>query len=791
MNDCGRAFLVSFLCQVMAAAALWAQAQADVAPGLRVADLEPLAAIVEQEIQAGQIPGAVVLVGHQGKVVYRRAFGHRALSPQKLPMTADTIFDLASLTKVVATTTAVMQLVEQGKLRLADPVVKYWPAFQAHGKARITVRALLTHYSGLRPDLDLRRRWSGYDTALKLIVSEKPVFPPATGFVYSDINFAILGEIVRRISRLPLDVYCARHIFAPVGMHDTGFNPAPVQRDRIAPTEYRHGEMLTGEVHDPTAYRMGGVSGHAGLFSTADDLARFAQMLLDDGGANGVRILSPRSVQQMSAPQSPPTKTRVRGLGWDIAASFATHQDELSPVSAYGHTGFTGTSLWIDPVSQTYVIILTNRVHPDGKGDVKRLRVQIAQVVAAALRPLSADHLLTGHSGLSDSSTLTTAQGKNVGNGKVESGIDVLAAEQFAPLAGLRVGLITNHTGRGSAGRRTLDLLYEAPGVKLVALFSPEHGLDGTVDEKVASGREPTTTLPVHSLYGAVKRPTDEMLAGLDALVFDIQDAGVRFYTYVTTMAYAMEAAAKTGLAFYVLDRPNLLSGGVVQGPILDADLTSFTGYFPLPIRYGMTIGELAQLFNAENNIGAKLHVIRMRGYQRSAWFDETGLPWVGPSPHLRTLTQATLYPGVALVEGANVSVGRGTPTPFERLGAPWIEGKDLAAYLNKRQIPGVRFVPADFTPTGSCYAHRLCHGVQIVLLDRQALDAAALGVEMASALYRLYPKSFELNKTLGLIGARWVLQAIKNGQDPEAIVRRWQKALDTFLTLRAKYLLY
>ncbi len=823
MNQC--ILLVPLLCQITAAAALGAQARADVPQSLREAELEPIAAIVEQEIEAGRVPGAVILIGNQGKIVYRRAFGYRALRPEKLLMTADTIFDLASLTKVVTTTTAIMQLVEEGKLYLEDPVAQYWPEFTVNGKTDITVRALLTHYSGLRPDLNLNAAWRGYDTALKLIVAEKPRFPPETSFLYSDINFAILGELVRRISGLPLDGYCARHIFTPLGMKDTGFKPVPEQRDRIAPTEYRHGKMLRGEVHDPTAYRMGGVAGHAGLFSTADDLARFAQMLLDGGRAHGVQLLSPLAVEKMRTPQSPPHTGRLRGLGWDLDAPFASRKGALSPVGAYGHTGFTGTSLWVDPVSQTYVIILTNRVHPNGKGNVQPLRTQITRVVAAALGPLPVDQRLANRPPLTEyyesmSFTLRQAQGERVGqspasrtvraepveartdngtmelrdgtpNGKVESGIDVLAAEQFAPLTGLRVGLITNHTGRDAAGRRTLNLLYNAPKVKLAAVFSPEHGLYGNVDARVASGMEPITALPVYSLYGSTTRPTEEMLVDLDALVFDIQDAGVRFYTYITTMAYAMEAAAKKGIAFYVLDRPNPLSGAVVQGPILDADLRSFTGYFPLPVRHGMTVGELAHMFNAENHIGAKLRVITMRGYQREEWYDQTGLQWVAPSPNLCTLAEATLYPGVAMVEGANVSVGRGTATPFELLGAPWMNGKELASYLNERDILGVHFVPRDFTPSESLYAHRLCHGVQIDLVDRQVLDAAALGVEIASALYRLYPRDFQLEKTLGLIGARWVIQAIRNGQDPRAIVHNWQGALDAFRSRQAKYLLY
>ena len=762
---------------------------------LRETQLAPISQIVAKAIERGQVPGAVVLIGDREKVLYRRAFGYRALVPRRLPMKVDTIFDIASLTKVVATTTAVMQLMELGKLRLEDPVAEYWPEFKANGKEHISIRELMTHYSGLRPDLDLVPEWSGYDTALRMIIAERPVNPPGTRFVYSDINFVTLGELVRRVSGQPLDVYCAEHIFKPLGMRETRFNPPRALRARIAPTQYQHGttgKMLWGEVHDPTAYNMGGVAGNAGLFSTADDLSIFARMLLNGGSDHGGRILSPLTVEKMTTPQSPPDKMALRGLGWDIDSPLASNRGALLPVGSYGHTGYTGTSMWIDPVSGVYIIILTNRVHPRGKGDAVPLRAAIATFVASALGPVSTEQILASRRSLTGYFELMKSyriQGAR--NGKVRTGIDVLEAGQFAPLRGLRVGLITNHSGLDSEGRRTVDVLAKAPGVKLTALFSPEHGLYGKADEKVASSTEPVTGLPVYSLYGNVQRPTDKMLEGIDALVFDIQDAGVRFYTYITTMGYAMEAAAKRGIAFYVLDRPNPITASLVQGPLLDPDLESFVNYFPLPIRHGMTVGELARMFNTENNIGAKLRVIKMRDYERTDWYDETGLAWVNPSPNLRTLTEATLYPGVAFVEGANVSVGRGTDTPFELLGAPWINGRVLADFLNKREIQGVRFVAAEFTPTSNRFENQLCHGVQIVAVDRQALDPTVLGVEITSALYRLYPKDFELDRTLELIGSRAVIDAIKAGEDPLAIASQWQDALEQFRKKRERYLLY
>jgi uncharacterized protein YbbC (DUF1343 family)/CubicO group peptidase (beta-lactamase class C family) len=763
--------------------------------GLTKQKLAAIASIVKEAIRTGKCPGAVVVVGQNGRVIYRKAFGHRALVPKELPMTVGTIFDLASLTKVVATTTAIMQLVEQGKIVLSAPVSDYWPEFKANGKEAISVRELMTHYSGLPPDLELKPDWSGYETAMQMIVGGKLIAPPGTRFIYSDINFETLGELVRRVSGQPLDDYCVEHIFKPLGMKATRFKPPASLRRRIAPTQYQEGDkgkMLWGEVHDPTAYNMGGVAGHAGLFSTADDLTIFAQMLLNGGSYKRARILSPLSVEKMTSPQSPPDKMALRGLGWDLDSPFASNRGELFEVGSFGHTGFTGTDLWIDPVTKTHLIILTNRVHPDGKGDVVPMRTEIATLVAAALGPASARQVLASRRSLTGYSELMKSyRMQGLRNGKAQAGVDVLEVESFAPLEGRRVGLITNSTGVDAAGRRTVDLLEHAPGVKLVALFSPEHGIAGQADSRVPSGTDAATGLPVYSLYGDTERPTDRMLQGLDALVFDIQDAGVRFYTYVTTLGYCLEAAAQKGIEFYVLDRPNPINGDVVQGPILENDLCSFVAYYPLPIRPGMTVGELAEMFNNENHLGAKLHVITMRDWQRTDWYDETGLAWVNPSPNLRNLTEEVLYPGVAMVEGANVSVGRGTDTPFELLGAPWMDSRNLAAYLNARNIQGVRFVPVDFMPSSSSFADHLCHGVQIILIDRQALDPAELGVELAAALWKLYPDVFQLDKTLPLLGARWVLEAIKAGKDPRRIVYEWQDALEKFRSLRSRYLLY
>jgi uncharacterized protein YbbC (DUF1343 family)/CubicO group peptidase (beta-lactamase class C family) len=758
--------------------------------------LSAIAPVVEQAIRDGKAPGVVVLIGHNGRVVYRRAFGHRALVPRLLPMRATTIFDLASLTKVISTTPSIMQLLEQGKLRLEDPVARYWPEFGANGKDEITVRELMTHYSGLPPDLELEPAWSGYDTAMKMIEQASPIVPPGTRFIYSDVNYETLGELVRRLSGEPLNVYAAEHIFRPLGMRSTMFLPPASLRQRIAPTQYengRSGPLLWGVVHDPTARDMGGVAGHAGLFSTADDLARYAQMLLNRGRLGKVRILSAASVVKMSTPQTPFGKSAVRGLGWDIDSPYSSNRGDLFPVGSFGHTGFTGTSIWIDPFSKTYVIVMANAVHPIGEGNVIALRAQIATVAAAvfgrvpAPGEIEARLSMTAHTDIENSYRL-----ERVRNDHTQTGIDVLEAEEFASLKGLRVGLVTNQSGRDAAGRRTIDVLARAPGVKLVAIFSPEHGLLGAADSRVPSSTDGATGLPVYSLYGETERPTDAMLAGLDALVYDIQDAGVRFYTFETTLGYTLEAAARHGLRYFVLDRPDPLGGFNVEGPLLDSDLHSFVGYFPLPVRHGMTVGELAEMFNGEEHLGAKLTVIKMKDWHRTDWLDESGLGWVNPSPNLRNLTETTLYPGVGMIEGANVSVGRGTDIPFEVVGAPWIDARKLARALNDRRIQGVRFAPADFTPHSSKFSNEECHGVQIDLVDREALDAPELGVELAAALFKLFPNDFKLDDTLQLVGSRAVLDGIRHGRDSRRLAYEWeQDQLQPFRRLRARYLLY
>jgi uncharacterized protein YbbC (DUF1343 family)/CubicO group peptidase (beta-lactamase class C family) len=762
------------------------------ASGQQKQNLSILDSIVENSIQKHEIPGAVLLVGHDAQVVYRKAFGNRSLEPTTSAMAVDTIFDIASLTKVVATTTAVMQLVEQGKIRANDPVVKYIPEFGQNEKGDITVRDLLTHHSGLPPGLDLSHPWAGREVGYSMAFASTPFAPPGTRFVYSDVNFIVLGALVERVSGLSLDAYSTQNVFAPLGMSHTRFLPPAEWLQQIAPTEYdEHGQMLRGVVHDPTVRRMGGVAGEAGVFSTADDLAKFAQALLD-----GSSVLSRRVIEKMTSPQQPPTSPALRGFGWDIDSPYSSNRGELLPVGSFGHTGFTGTSLWIDPTTRTYIILLTNAVHPRGKGSAISLRAKVATTVAAAIPLTVSEQEAMRWKTITGYNEAMTAEHHLTGrNGTVLTGIDVLESQDFASLRGKRVGVLTNQTGVDSAGHRTIDILARAAGVQLTAIFSPEHGVTGALDTtKVGNSRDAATGIPVYSVYGGTteaRHPPADVLKQLDAVVIDLQDAGVRFYTYETTLGYFLEAATKAGMSVIVLDRPNPITGAFVQGPLSEPGRENFTNYGPVPVRHGMTLGELAQMFNREHNIHAKLTVIPMQGWIRGDWLDSTSVEWVNPSPNLRSLTEATLYPGVGLIEGTNVSVGRGTDTPFELLGAPWMKGRELAQYLNARQIPGVRFVPVTFTPTASNFSGQLCHGVNIVLTARDFLDAPELGVELASALATLYPQQFHMEKMIDILASQTVYNALARGEDPRRIELDWQEDLLKFQQLRQKYLIY
>ena len=865
----------------------------------KAADFGGVSTLLNEAVAAHHPSGAVVVIGHGGKMVFEKAYGDRKIAGEPgldgapsaaEPMTEDTIFDMASLSKCLSTATAVMQLYEQGKVQFDDPVEKYLPEFNAgrdQERAKVTVRMLLTHTSGEAPDVDLKDAWGlaapDFMEGVHRALTTPLMSAPGGVFRYSDINFILLGYMVQVLSGEPLDVYAQEHIFAPLGMRETRYLPlakacgphrlvgsaiawAPAPRGRelfacpkgdwstsllgrIAPeahddeaksdpgTNPDYDRLLRGTVHDPTTRRMGGVAGHAGVFSTAQDVSLFAQALLDrlagrasdfplkretlelmvapeqPGHAEGqvaaanvaeraAIAAGEKSAAMGLAPHYPAVKDQdLRGFGWDIDTAFSKPRGVVFPIGSFGHTGFTGTSLWMDPGSDTYVILLANAIHPRGGGPISNLRGEVASAAAEALGLYGST--VAPHPSERLPTTLT--------------GIDVLEAEQFKSLAGshsLALGVLTNQTGLDRGGRRSVDILAtDLPkvvgGAKLAAIFSPEHGIFGKLDsEHIRAEVDPATGLKVTSLYGptdADKRPSHEQLRGLAAVVIDLQDAGVRFYTYDTVVGYFLEAAAREKTEFHhalkvvVLDRPDLIGGVLVQGPVSDEELThgvaAYIDYMPLPVRTGMTIGELARYVVGVKKLDVDLTVVPMEHWTRGEYYDETGLPWVNPSPNLQTMTAAVLYPGLGFLDFSPVSVGRGTDAPFELFGAAWMKAAEVAAALNARKIPGVTF-SATTTSVAENANRYPFHGqtieaVRIAVTDRLALDSPEMGVEILSVLRRMYPVKFDVEKTLRLVGSRSVIDAIERGDDSRAIAAGWKAGLDAYVEARKAYLIY
>jgi uncharacterized protein YbbC (DUF1343 family)/CubicO group peptidase (beta-lactamase class C family) len=737
--------------------------------------------LVVEGLRNDNMPGAVVLVGRSGKVVYFKAFGHKQVRPTELPMTVDTVFDMASITKPVATATSVMKLLEDGRIQLADPVVKHIPEFAPNGKDAITVYQLLTHQGGLIADNPIRDYDSDPAQSFERIHALSLTAEPGARFIYSDVSFIMLGELVERVSGLNVHEFSRKHVFEPLGMSETGYLPPDELKRRAAPTEQRDEQWIQGEVHDPRAHRLGGVAGHAGLFSTAEDIAVYAQMMLGGGEYAGVRVLKPETVELMTIAQPVP-RGGFRALGWDARTGYSSNRGDLLSARAFGHGGFTGTVLWIDPELDLFFIFLSNRVHPDGKGLVNPLAGRIGTVAAAAILSVP-----------DAASVRDTAPSRRVPTEReVLTGLDVLQRDGFALLRGRNVGLITNHTGVNRAGTSAVQLLHQADAVHLKALFSPEHGFEGRLDiAKIADAEDEGTGLKIVSLYGENRTPTAESLAGLDTLVFDIQDIGARFYTYVSTMGNALRAAAEHKLRFVVLDRPNPINGVDVEGPVLDDGSQSFVGWHTVPVRHGMTVGELATLFNAELGLGLDLQVVKVEGWDRGDYYDRTGLTWINPSPNMRSLTAAVLYPGVGLLETTNLSVGRGTDRPFEVLGAPWMDGVRVARALNEANLPGVRFVPARFTPEGSKFANEECGGVNILVTDRARLRPVHMGLKIAEVLRRLQRDEWDTKAFNRLLSDQQTHDAIVGGRTADETEAQWQTELARFRERREMFLLY
>ena len=724
--------------------------------------------IVHPFLAPKHVRGCVVVIGTRDRVLLRRAYGARSISPGREPMTPDTIFDLASLTKPIATASSILLLAERGRLELDAPVSTWVPSFGVPDKAAITVRMLLTHTSGL-PAASALSHYEKPTPDLLATIGGLPLrFAPGTGYLYSDVGYVVLGILVRRVAGVGLADFARTEVFQPLGMDETRF--LPMDAGRIAPTEPEGGRMLRGIVHDPRARRMGGVAGHAGLFSTADDLSRFARALLGGGVVNEatdvgspasrMRVWQADTVESMWNPAG--HSSHPRTAAWDIVRVWDAKMGRTR--TTFAHGGFTGTYLWLDPERGNFMVLLSSRLHPDGKGNVLELR--------AALRRFAVE-LAAGSS--------------EVG---VQVGVDVLQQQAFRPLAGKRVALLTHDAAVDARGRRTVDVLHEASNVNVVALLVPEHGMTARGEGRVADGLDPRTGLPIVALYGPRRAPPAAWLDRVDVVVVDLQDVGVRFYTYASTMLRTLRAASARGKAFVVLDRPNPLGGVVVDGPLPGAEADDWLHPYAVPIRHGLTLGELSLLAAREWELATKPEVVTMRGWSRKMLFEDTGLGWTPPSPNLRTPEQALLYPGVALVEATNVSVGRGTKTPFEVVGAPWMDER-LAQRLGTSGLAGVEISPAVFRPTHGPHAGEACRGVRFRVVEPRAIESMRLGYALVLALRALYPDHFRPRGVLTLVGHRPTYDALLAARPVEEILELSAEQRADFEFRRRPVLLY
>ncbi|MGE0325914.1 MAG: exo-beta-N-acetylmuramidase NamZ domain-containing protein [Polyangiaceae bacterium] len=719
--------------------------------------LSALEQSIQRSIDRGEITGAVVELGRHDGVLARRALGRVQASPATwyLP---ETRFDLASLTKPFTALTCLLVMQDQG-VRLDARVAQYLPEFAARGKGQITIRDLLLHQSGLpaaNPLSDLR----GDAAAQRAHILGIAPSGKRGDFVYSDVNFMVLGLLVEQLGGSSLDQVMQTKLLKPLGLERTGFRRpsaqlgdaeffAPTEVASLIPTDPTSTKgRLQGVVHDPRARALDGVAGHAGLFSTTGDLGELARALLSH-----TPPLSEAVTQPMLVPQR--FGKKVRGLGWELRAS---------DPRVFGHYGFTGTSLWIDPARDGYVVVLTSRLYPDGKGTADPLRGAIHRMAHAAY---AAD--LGAHS-------------------EPVVGADVLRLDGFATLKGRKVLLLTNEAARLRDGRTTIELLRDAPNVELVALLSPEHGIDGRHSGLVKNAVDRFTGLPVRSLYADPSLEVEaKQLAGGDTIVFDLQDVGVRFYTYFSTLHSLLRAAAKTRQRVVILDRPNPLGGEMVAGPLVDDRKPSFVHHARLPLVHGLTAGEFARYVVHTEKLDVQLEVIKLRDWRREMQLSATQ-SWAPPSPNLRTRNAVLLYPLLGPFETTSLSVGRGTDTPFEVIGAPFVDPAALLTELG--ELPGLELKSVTFVPRGSTQRGKACKGLAIRVRDASQFDATTSLLRLADALLKLYPQVNALRLD-DLLANRATLDALRRGEPPDAIQQLWRKELDGYREQRGKILLY
>lgn len=767
---------------------------AQVLPKLEVVSPETLAVdsqqlnridgLVFEAIKKNQLPGAVVCVGYQGKIVFLKAYGDKQVEPTRIPMTTDTLFDMASVTKPLATALSVMLLAEQGTIRVRHRASDYLPEFAKEGKEDITIQQLLTHTSGLIPDNPIEDYHDGPAAAWDNICNLAPVTPPGEKFAYSDVGFIVLGELVKRVSGKDVNQFSQEHIYGPLGLHETTYLPPAHLRELAATTEQRDGRWMKGEVHDPRAFLLGGVAGHAGLFSTANDLAVIGQTLANGGSYHGKRIIGSETLRAMTAPVD--VGTGKRGLGWDKQSGYSSNKPDFFSEASFGHGGFTGTAFWVDPELDMFIIFLSNRVHPNGKGSVNTLAGMIGNIAVAAISRTEVKKQEIQR----ERSELPENKSRQQQNGRTLVGIDALRREEFRTLNSRKLGLVTNVTGKSRDNLFTADLLRASKTHELKAIFNWDwQALAKPSSEE--QGDQKLLGVAVANLKAIETLSTNESFKEIDTLVVDFQDTGISDARLVRGMLQILRAGENKNVPVVILDRPNPYGGNWVSGPIINYAVDDNGATIPLPLLHGATLGELALLLRQEFNISVQVHVVPCDNLKRETTFEKTGLVWEPIGEEVTNYNSLWLEPIRRVLSFADLSWGEGTEIEDEAFGTPWIDAQQLAEYLNGQGLIGVVFVPVRFTPNAGVHAGHECRGVQIVITDRNQVSLEGVIYAMSIGLKRLHPQEWPHEKVANTFADLAVRQTFNERQAVDVIIQSGREGLILFRQRRGAVLLY
>lgn len=717
---------------------------------------------LERAVRLANAPGGVGYAGDLNDTYVHAAVGERRRVPYSLPAERDTIYDLASLTKVVATATVFMKLVEEGRVTLDQPAgsVVPLPAFN-----RFTFRHLLTHTAGLSPSKPWYRDATSLDEMLMRAASLELAWPPGRRRQYSDIGYMILGRAIELLDADSLDAICQRRLFQPLGMTSTAFTPPSDWWQRCAPTEdcRWRGRIVLGEVHDENAYAVGGVSGHAGLFSTAGDLAKYCRALLSG------QILRPQTLETMGRVGQVPSYP-WQGIGWKLDPWEDSVEGYIPSRAGIGHTGWTGTAMWMDRDTGRFAILLSNTCHPSRVGrQHTTLRTTFFGAVAKALYPSTAN---------------------------THVGLDRLAYDYYRPVAGRRIALLTNHASTTSMAQPILDTLRQHREVMLSRLYSPEHGLFGQAEAGAQVASQSGGPVPITSLYGGRKQPTADELRNIDQFVIDLQDVGARYYTYAHTMLQCLQACASARVPVLILDRPNPVGGTILEGP-LPASAGSPVCWAKVPVRHGMTMGEIALFFQKTGLAGSRLNLeIKELGtWPRSFYPHQCALPWTPPSPNIPTPDTALVYVGTCLLEGTNLNEGRGTDTPFHLFGAPWLDAARVLDALPDDVRGGFALWPTFYTPRSipgraatPRYQDQLCRGIRIAVAAPERARPFTLALALVKAIRDTHPEQFAWADMFDVLtGGPWLRQQIEAGRTAADILAEAQPAIEAFDAARPR----